>query len=230
LLAALSPGELELVAPHLESLAVARRHSIEESHRPIQHVYFMEHGIVSVVATGHDTEIEVGLIGREGMTGIVVLMGNHRSPHKVYVQVAGAANRIGVKQFREAVNASATLRFRLLKFAQSFMVQTAHTAIANGRANLEQRLARWMLMAHDRVDGDGFALTHEFIALMLGVRRAGVTVALNALEKRGLLRADRGVVTLVNRKGLEKVAGRYYGVPEAELQRLMGYPPLRTKN
>jgi CRP-like cAMP-binding protein len=101
------------------------------------------------------------------------------------------------------------------------MIQTAHTAIANGRANVEERLARWVLMARDRLDDDELPLTHEFLSLMLRVRRAGVTLALNALEGLGLLRANRGHVTVQDRKGLEKFAGAYYGVPEAELRRLM---------
>jgi CRP-like cAMP-binding protein len=223
LLAALSSADRKLLAPHLEPLAVAIRHSIEERNKPIKNIYFMEEGIASVVASGGDgKEIEVGLIGREGMSGLVTVMGDHRSPHNVYVQVRGKALRMGVAEFRAALDASGTLRALLLKFVQTFMVQTAHTAIANGRANLEQRLARWVLMARDRVDGDELPLTHEFLSVMLGVRRAGVSVALSALEKRGLLRGGRGQVTVLDRKGLEKVAGAYYGVPEAELRRLMG--------
>jgi CRP-like cAMP-binding protein len=222
LLAALGPSDLRLLLPHLESLALDVRHPIEERNKPIAHVYFMEEGIASVVASGNgDKEIEVGLIGREGMTGIVVAMGNHRSPHKVYVQVRGSAQRIPVADFRGAMQASETLRALLLKFAQSFMIQTAHTAIANGRASVEQRLARWVLMARDRIDADEIPLTHEFLALMLGVRRPGVTVALQALAGRGLLRASRGHVHVVDRKGLEKTAGAFYGVPESELRRLM---------
>jgi CRP-like cAMP-binding protein len=114
------------------------------------------------------------------------------------------------------------MRVLFLKFVQTFMVQTAHTAIANGRANVEERLARWVLMARDRLDSDEIPPTHEFLSLMLGVRRAGVTVALSALEKRGWLRANHGRLVVLNRRGLEKVAGAYYGVPEAELRRLMG--------
>jgi CRP-like cAMP-binding protein len=101
------------------------------------------------------------------------------------------------------------------------MVQTAHTAIANGRATIEERLARWVLMARDRLDDDEVPLTHEFLSLMLGVRRAGVTVALTALAKRGLLIATRGHIHVQDRKGLEKTAGAFYGVPESELRRLM---------
>jgi CRP-like cAMP-binding protein len=122
---------------------------------------------------------------------------------------------------REALNASPTLRIFLLKFVQTFMVQTAHTAIANGRATVEQRLARWLLMARDRLDGDELPLTHEFLALMLAVRRPGVTEALQKLEGRRLLRAERGRITICDRKGLEKIAGALYGAPEAELRRLL---------
>jgi CRP-like cAMP-binding protein len=222
LLAALSPRDFKLLSPHLESLSLEVRHSIEQRNKPIKHVYFMEEGITSVVAVGDDgKEIEVGLIGREGMTGIVVVMGNHQSPHSVYVQVRGHAQRMGAAEFRKALGASKTLRTLLLKFAQSFMVQTAHTAIANGRANVEQRLARWVLMARDRVDYDELPLTHEFLSLMLGVRRAGVTVALNELEERAVIKANRGHVKVLDRKGLEQIAQGYYGVPEAELRRLM---------
>jgi CRP-like cAMP-binding protein len=102
------------------------------------------------------------------------------------------------------------------------MVQTAHTAIANAQARLDERLARWLLMAHDRVSGNDVALTHEFLSLMLGVRRAGVTEAIQVLERQNLIRAGRGVITLRNRKRIEKIAGNFYGSPEAEYRRLLG--------
>jgi CRP-like cAMP-binding protein len=222
LLAALSPGDLALLEPHLTSVALETRDSFEEPNKPIKHIYFMETGFASVVGRGDDgKEIEVGLIGCEGMTGLAVVMGNHQAPHHVYVQARGQAQRIGAAQFRKALGASETLRALLLRFVQTFMVQTAHTAIANGRASIEERLARWVLMARDRIEGDELPLTHEFLSLMLGVRRAGVTVAVKALEKRGLLYAGHGRLRVLNRKGLEEVAGGYYGVPEAELRRLM---------
>jgi CRP-like cAMP-binding protein len=222
LLAALPPGDLDLLLPHLESMAVELRHPMEERSKPIRHVYFMQEGIASVVAVAGDgKEVEVGLIGREGMTGTFVLMGDNQSPHRTYVQVRGRAQRIAVKEFREAMERSGTLRSLLLRYVQAFTVQTTHTAIANARASLEQRLARWVLMAHDRVEDDELPLTHEFLSLMLAVRRPGVTVAVNELEGRGLLQANRGHLRIQDRKGIEKVAGGYYGVPEAELRRLM---------
>ena len=123
---------------------------------------------------------------------------------------------------RQAMQTSPTLQPFLLRYAQAFMIQTAHTALANGRAKIHERLARWLLMAHDRIDGDQLALVHEFLALMLGVRREGVTIALQELEGEGLIRTTRGNITIVDRKGLEKTADGSYGVPEAEFDRLIG--------
>jgi CRP-like cAMP-binding protein len=116
---------------------------------------------------------------------------------------------------------SPTLRGMLLHYVQAFMIQTAHTAASNGSAKLEERLARWLLMAHDRTDGDELSLVHEFLAVMLGVRRPGVTVALHTLEEQGLIRARRGSILIIDRAGLEELANSSYGVPEAEYDRLM---------
>ena len=108
----------------------------------------------------------------------------------------------------------------LLKFAYAFLVQVAHSALANGRFTIEERLARWLLMAHDRVDGDDVSLTHEFLSMMLGVRRSGVTTALQGLERQQAVRASRGHILICNRLALERIAGACYGVPESELARV----------
>jgi CRP-like cAMP-binding protein len=222
LLNSLSASDRDLVQPHLEPITMALRHSVEERSKPIKQIYFVEEGIVSVVSTAGDgKEIEIGLIGREGMSGMFVLLGNHQSPYKSYAQVSGRAQRLSADNLRGAMDQSETLRPLFLKFVQAFTVQTAHTAVANARASVEERLARWSLMAHDRIDGDELPLTHEFLSMMLGVRRAGVTVAIQTLEDRALLKSGRGRITVLDRKGLEKIAGGYYGEPEAELRRLM---------
>lgn len=114
------------------------------------------------------------------------------------------------------------LRASLLKFVHAFMIQTTHTAVANACAKLDQALARWILMADDRVDGSSLPLTHEFLSLMLGVRRAGVTEALHALERKGLISSSRGALLVRTRKGIERSAGGTYGVPEKELRRQIG--------
>jgi len=222
LLKSLSTSDRDLVEPHLEPIKMALRHSVEERSKPIKQIYFVEEGIVSVVSRADDgKEIEIGLIGCEGMSGMFVLLGNHQSPFKCYTQVSGQAQRLSADNLRGAIEQSETLRALFLKYVQAFTIQTAHTAVANARASVEQRLARWTLMAHDRIAGDDIPLTHEFLSIMLGVRRAGVTVALHELEGRALLKSSRGRITVLDRKGLEKTAGSYYGVPEAELRRLM---------
>ena len=129
----------------------------------------MEAGIASVVAVQpDDTQVEVGLIGREGMSGIAVVLGGDQSPHSTYVEMAGKGQRISTEELRKAMKASASLHTLLLKFAQVFMVQTAHTAIANARAHIDRRCVFKLLMAHDRTRDDTLPLTHEFLALMLG--------------------------------------------------------------
>jgi hypothetical protein len=129
------------------------------------------------------------------------------------------------RRFSAAMRASKSLNALLLRYVQAFMVQTAHTAISNARATLDRRLARWILMGHDRVAGDSLPLTHEFLALMLGVRRAGVTETVHALASRGMIDAGRGQIVVRDRKALEKCAGKSYGVPEAEYRRLIGTFP-----
>jgi CRP-like cAMP-binding protein len=222
LIARLRPEDWALLAPHMEHVTLKERQVLEVPGRPITHVHFIEVGVVSVVAVNlEDHRIEVGVVGNEGMTGVPLVMGDTRAQHSAYMQIAGNGHRIPAAPFVEAVRKSPSFAALMLKSAQAFMIQTAHTALANGRAKLEQRLARWLLMAHDRLDSDAVPLTHEFLAVMLGVRRAGVTVALHSFEQRGFISMRRGQLTLINRPGIELVAGSFYGMPEAELKRLM---------
>lgn len=223
LLTALSADDLALLEPHLEQVNLARRHVLEIPNKPIENVYFIESGVASVVATnGHGERIEVGLIGCDGMSGVTVVMGNHRSPNSIYVQIPAEALVITAADLRKLLVKSDSLRKIFLHFAQVFMTQAAQTAVANGRAKLDERLARWILMVHDRTPGDDVAITHEFLGVMLGVRRASVTVALDSFKKAGLIDARRGGITIRDRKALEKIAGSFYGVPEAEFRRLIG--------
>jgi CRP-like cAMP-binding protein len=221
LLARLSSKNLALLRPHLERVDLPLRQSLERRHQSIEHVYFIERGIASVVANGvGQVGVEVGLIGREGMTATALLMGSERAPHHVFMQVAGGGQRAPARALCAIVEKSASLRQTLLRFAHVLAVQTAYTALANGRNTIEERLARWLLMAQDRIESDQLPLTHEFLAIMLGVRRPGVTGALHALEARRLIRARRGVVAILNRRGLEKKSNGSYGAPEAEMARL----------
>jgi len=223
LLASLTNGDFDLLEPHLKSVPLKLRKDIERPNRRIEAIYFPESGIVSVVAVqSKGAQIEVGLVGREGMTGLPVVLGDDRSPHSTYVQAAGEAHCVPSLEFAGVMNASRSLRDLLLKYVQAFGVQTAHTAICNAQSKLDQRLARWLLMAQDRLSSDELPLTHEFLSVMLGVRRAGVTEALHALKTLKLITSGRGQITIRDRKGLERVAGQAYGIPETEYQRLLG--------
>ena len=155
------------------------------------------------------------------MSGIAVVLGGNQSPHSTYIQVAGEGQRMPANELRKAMMTSESLRGLLLKFVQVFMVQTAHTATANARSHIDQRLARWILMAHDRTGDTTLPLTHEFLALMLGVRRPGVTEALQSLKRLKLIKTGRNQILVLDRKGIERAAGDSYGVPEKEYQRLI---------
>jgi CRP-like cAMP-binding protein len=224
----LSQDDLALLQPHLEPVELAFRKNLEEPNEAIKFAYFPDDGIVSIVANGgRGRMIEVGVIGRDGMTAQPVVMGTDRSANSTFVQVAGTAHRIEVAALRKAMDRSPTLRRSLLMVVQAFLTQAAHTALANGTGKIEERAARWLVMAHDRLTGDGLPLTHEFLAIMLGVRRAGVTVSLKNLETLGLISTKRKVIEVRNRAGLVKLAADIYGVPEAEQTRLTGWRSLK---
>ena len=222
ILSRLSQEEFGLLRPHLEAVELPVRKQLESRNKPIEAIYFIEHGFASVVANGTGRSIEVGIIGREGMTGLSVIMGTDRSPHETYMQVGGDGQRMSSAKLGRAVQESPALHRHFLRFGHAFVVQTAQTALANGRSKIEERLARWLLMANDRLDGDEVPLTHEFLSVMLGVRRPGVTVALDVLEKEGLIHAKRRAIAIVDRAGLRKISNGAYGAPEAEFKRLFG--------
>jgi CRP-like cAMP-binding protein len=223
LLKRLTRDDFALMAPHLETVDLPLRHKLEVRNRRIEHVYFPRGGFASVVINGNNgNSIEVALIGREGMTGLAVLMGTDRAPYDIFIQFAGSGFRMTADSLRRVIARNPRLHNVLLRYAHAFIVQSAYTALANARFRMDERLARWLLMAHDRVESDEMTLTHEFLALMLGARRPGVTVALNQLADRGLIRTSRGAITMLDRKALEKVANGAYGGPEAEFQRLFG--------
>jgi CRP-like cAMP-binding protein len=183
----------------------------------------MESGMASIVAKmARGRDIEVGVIGREGVTGSAIVQGDEQSPHHTFVQLEGAAIRLGASEFRTALSQSGSMLAVLNLYARALGIQVSATALANGRSKLEERLARWLLMVHDRMDGDRFGLTHEFLAVMLGVRRPGVTVALHILEGKGLIRSNRAEIIIVDREGLIVLADGAYGIPEREYERILG--------
>jgi len=216
----MAAADFALLQPDLESIELPIRRQLEQRGRKVEHVYFPQSGLASmVVSAGANHSIEVGIIGCEGMTGLSVLLEGDRPWHETFIQTAGTGLRLTAEQLRAAMDKSPTLRTLLLRYAYNLVSQMAYTALANGRYKIEERLARWLLMACDRAESNTIRLTHEFLALMLGARRAGVTAALAEIQKRGILKMQRGVITVVDRNGLEDTANGSYGVPEIEYKR-----------
>jgi CRP-like cAMP-binding protein len=229
LLAALSPADRNLIMPSLEVIELTARQILEVPREPIRHVYFVETGLVSVVGTTLlNDRIEVGMIGYEGVTGLGVVLGDDRSPNETMVQSAGSAMRISAKLLRQTMGRSSSLTSTLVRYAHVFMIQSSQTALANGRGKLEERLARWLLMWHDRIRPDNLTVTHEFLALLLGVRRPGVTDTLHILESKSLIRATRSQVHVLDRDGLQLAANGFYGIPEAEYDRAIRLAGVRA--
>jgi CRP-like cAMP-binding protein len=224
ILNALEDGDLTRLEDHLTPVTLKFRQRLERANEKIQNAYFPNKGIASVVAIGSKErrQAEVALVGRDGMTGLAIVLGTDRSPHDTFMQVPGEGLSISADDLRRAMDESSTMRACFLRYVQVFTVQSAHSALANAQGKLEERLARWLLMAHDRINGDELDLTHEFLALMLGVRRAGVTTGLHQLEKQGLVSMARSSVVILDREGLQECANGLYGTPEAEFEHLFG--------
>ena len=201
---------------------MALRQVIVEPQKPVEHLYFMEEGLASVTTPPPLRQVEVGVLGWDGLVGASpIVLGVDLTPFQTMIQMKGEALRISSLQLRSAMDQSPTLTALLLRYVQTLLVQTAQTAFANAVYNIESRLARWILMCHDRTDGDELALTHEFLAIMLGVHRPAVTIATQVLEGSHLIRARRGRITVLDRAGLEAVADASYGLAEVDYAAVM---------
>jgi len=209
----------------LEKVSLQVRQILEVSGAPILSVYFVESGLVSLVGTAMlNHRIEVGMIGSEGMTGSGIVLGCGQSPNECIVQSPGEAFRISASNLGAAMLEKPSLVALFQRYIHVLLAQTSQTALANGRGRLGERLARWILMWQDRLQKDALVVTHEFLSLLLGVRRSGVTVTLQVLERQHLIRASRSLIEVLDRKGLIVVANGFYGIPEAEYDRLIGGP------
>lgn len=223
LLKHLSSADFALLAPLLTPVDLFRDFVLAIPNTPIVDVFFIESGMVSVVAEKADgRSIEVGVYGRDGMGPSTVLLGSNQTPHHQYMQIGGSGLKLATSDFLKVVDLSPTIRTLMLRFIHVFMTQTAQSALVNGSSVVEERLARWVLMCRDRLDLDEFPITHDFLAMMLGVRRSSVTDALHILEGDRLIRATRGHIKILDRHRLERAAAASYGVPEAEYRRLIG--------
>jgi CRP-like cAMP-binding protein len=223
LLKALSPADFALLQSHLQPMATELRQTLIAPNEPVTQLFFPEIGYASVTTGGSGGgKVEVGMIGREGLVGATpLLLGSDRTPHHYFVQAPGEVLCIDAKALCAAIAESASLHKLLLRFLQVQLIQTAQTAFINATYTLEVRLARWLLMCRDRVDDDEIPVTHEFLSAMLGVQRSSATLAVQALEGHQLIKAQRGRITIRDRKALEVMAGAGYGLPEAEYTRLI---------
>jgi CRP-like cAMP-binding protein len=225
LLAALSPDDFALLAPALKPVNLELKQVLYTVHQPIGTAYFLASGVVSMLAPLEDGRfMEVGLVGREGLVGLSVVLGADSSATEAMVQMQGTAFQIRSAKLKEAFEVSPTLRGLLLRYVHAYHAQVAQTAACNGHHQLEERLARWLLMAHDRARTDEFPMTQEFMSLMLGVRRAGVSIAAGILQKAGVIDYKHGCITVLDRPGLEAVACECYGTVRQQFKRLLGSP------
>ena len=225
LLQALAPADFSLLAPHLTYRPLPLRSIVEGPDSPNDGAMFFESGICSSVVVGQEGDLsEVGHIGREGMSGRHILHCAPLPSSQMMVQVPGSALRIDAAPLTRALDRSASLRGLLLRYLQSVDIQLAHSMLAVTRFNVHQRLARWLLMCHDRIDSNDLPLTHDILARMLSVRRASVTQEIQMLEGLGAVRAMRGNVRILDRSRLIAITAGSYGIPEAEYERLIQPP------
>lgn len=233
LLAGLPPEVLVPIQPRLTRVSLVSGQVLHERGEAVQHVYFLERGLASVVtpteadgAEGMRGGVEIGLMGADGLVGWWVLLDPEAiAPQRTLVQIPGQAWRMTVADLRQAAEREPALRHLLLRYAQAITIQVGQTAACNASHALPERLARWLLMSHDRVDGDELPLTQEFLGLMLGVRRSGVTVAAGTLQQAGLIRYSRGRITVLDRAGLESTSCECYRLVRDHFDRLLGPAP-----
>ena len=223
LLAALPAGEYAALAPRLELVHLDALELIAGPGEPLPHAYFPLDGIISLVALDAGGGIvEVGTVGRDGMAGLPAVLGLPASPFQAMGQVRGRHARLPMADLLAAAAPGTALFALLLRYAQVFAVLGGQSAACNRLHPVEARCARWLLLTHDRAGADAFPLTHEVLGQMLGVRRPRVTIAAGLLQRAGLIRYRRGVITILDRAGLEAAACECYGVIRGEFARLVG--------
>jgi CRP-like cAMP-binding protein len=227
LLAALPPSEYRRLLPKLETVSLSLKQRIYESLRTIDYVYFPLNSVVSIVAVMNDgTGIEVATVGNEGMIGLPVFLGAHKTPLVAFQQIPGESMRMESEVFTKEIKRSGPLAAILHLYTQTLMVQIAQGNACNRAHSIAQRCARWLLMTHDRVGRrQRFPITQEFLGQMLGVRRAGVNEVASALRKSKLIDYKRGIIHILNRKGLEKRACECYWVIKNEIDRSISKRP-----
>ena len=223
ILNALPPEVYDRLSPHLEPADLPAGEVLYRPEEPITHVYFPDRGTVSVVCVLEDGKtVEAGMVGNEGMFGISVFLGGVTSPLEAIVQLPGDALRMSADVLKEEFRKGEHLQDILLRYTQAFIVQIAQTTACNRAHPIDGRLARWLLMCQDRSHSDELELTHEFMGMMLGTRRAGISEAASKLQDGGVIRYRRGHVKVLDRPGLEALSCECYPVVKKEFDRLLG--------
>ena len=223
LLAALPLEDYQHLVPYFKVKEMALGQVIFEVDEPIEYVYFPHRSMISLVALLMDgASVEVGLIGKEGMVGVQSILDRNTLPYQAVVQVPGVATQLPVDRLKAEFERGGALQKMLLRYVQALLIQTAQSSVCNRVHSIETRLARWLLSVQDGSERNELPLTQEFIAQMLGVRRAGVTVAAIALQRSGLIQYRRGAITIVNREKLEARACECHKVIQGAFNQLLG--------
>ncbi|MGA8618993.1 MAG: Crp/Fnr family transcriptional regulator [Candidatus Sulfotelmatobacter sp.] len=213
ILLSLPDKEYKMLRPHLEPVDLPQYEILEEPGERIDYTYFVNEGMTSLVALSRDgRSVEVGIVGKEGMVGMSLIAGLRQGTFRAIMQMAGSGMRVRAEVFQDVLLSAPALRTELSRFALMHGMQVAQLAACNRLHEVEQRLARWLLMCQDRFDSQSLPLTHEFLAQMLGTGRPSVSLAAGSLENAGLIENLRGSVKILNRKSLEEVACECYGV------------------
>ena len=222
ILAGLPQADLENFFSELDPVSLSLKQILYPVGAPLEHVYFIEQGIASVLTSMADgVSIEVGMIGAEGIVGLPALLGSDVSDQQVIVQVSGTAQRMDANSCRSAFDGSAAVRRAALRFTDTLLALGGQTAACNRLHSTEQRFARWLLMARTRLDSDVIPMTHEFLSTMLGVRRTGVTEVATKLRRAGLIRYHHGEITILDREALEATACECHLIDRRRLARLL---------
>jgi len=228
ILRALPAEEYKHLLPNLKPVALEYKQVIYEPNKPIRYVYFPNDGVICLLSTVMGrTAVEIGLLGSEGMLGIPIFLGTNSTPHLAIVQASGSALRLKANFLGEEFKRGGKLQEMLLRFTQAQLIMISQTAVCNRLHALDGRLSRYLLLMHDRVDGDEFHLTQNLMSQMLGVQRTGVTAAAGILQKKNMIGYTRGKIAMLDRPRLEDNACECYWIIKKEFERLgIGRLPL----
>ena len=225
ILAALPRAEYERLAPHLQEVSLPLGTILYDYDEALTHVYFPNNDTLGSLlsTTDHDTSIEVGVTGGEGVLGFSVLMGLDATPHRILIQIPGSALKIKSSVIRQEFKQGGRLQDLVLRYTHALLTQVSQTALCNRLHSVEARLARWLLTVHDRVKADQFPLTHDFLARMLGANRATVSLTAATIQQAGFIRYSRGKLSVLDREGLEDAACECYGIVKKRYAEILNF-------